>query len=116
MANTPEAALAKAQKVKELFAAQALQNEIAQQQARVNPEITSEAITMQPQVIQPNSRIGTVPSNVWSTGNLIPGPSGESKLAATWNPSMDPAGITNQQQNALGWNNVQVGAPDPWIG
>jgi len=37
--------------------------------------------------------------NTFSTGNIYPGISGSSKLAANWNPMMDPAetgGYTGQ--------------------
>jgi len=47
---------------------------------------------MQP-AINPNPKPDgpVINANVFNPGNLYPGISGSSKLAANWNPMMDPA-------------------------
>ena len=116
MAATPQQAVAKAQEAKLMLA---LAAEMQRQGSQVDPEIQSPAISMQPGIVNPNPRPDgqrVAPTNTWSTGNLVPGPSGESKLAATWDPSMDPAAITNNRQKALGWNGFNAATSDPWVG
>ena len=116
MAATPEQAVAVAKQAQLI---RALQAEMLAQGSPVDPEVQSPTISMQPGVVNPNPRPNgerVAGPNVWSTGNLIPGPSGESKLAATWDPSMDPAALTNDRQRALGWNGFNTATQDPWVG
>ena len=116
MAATPEQAVAVAKQAQLI---RALQAEMLAQGSQVDPEVQSATISMQPGVVNPNPRPNgerVAPTNVWSTGNLVPGPSGESKLAATWDPSLDPAAITNDRQKALGWNGFNTATQDPWVG
>ena len=47
---------------------------------------------MQPAIIpNPKPEGPVIGANVFNPGNLYPGISGTSKLAANWNPMMDPA-------------------------
>lgn len=65
---------------------------LAKQSAQINPEVQSNGISMQPKDINPNPKPNgepVIPVNKWSTGNMYPGISSESKLAANWNPIMD---------------------------
>ena len=56
------------------------------------PEVTAANIDMQPAIIpNPKPEGPVINANVFNPGNLYPGISGSSKLAANWNPMMDPA-------------------------
>ncbi len=115
MANSPEKAVALA---KEAMLLRALKAEIQKQGSQVDPEVEAPQTSMQPGVVNPNPKPNgerVTPPNVWSTSNLVPGPSGESKLAATWNPAMDPDNETERGVNqGLGWNAFNNSTQDPW--
>ena len=56
------------------------------------PEVTAANIDMQPAIIPNPKPEGPVFNpNIFNPGNIYPGISGSTKLAATWNPMMDPA-------------------------
>ena len=89
MDNNRKEALDKATKAKQKMRIAA---EMADQLQPTVPEVTAANIDMQP-AIDPNPKPDgpVVNPNVFNPGNLYPGISGTSKLAANWNPMMDPA-------------------------
>ena len=93
MDNNRKEALDKATKAKQKMRIAA---EMADQLQPTVPEVTAANIDMQP-AIDPNPKPDgpVVNPNVFNPGNLYPGISGTSKLAANWNPMMDPAAGQN---------------------
>ena len=89
MEDNRKEALNKATKAKQKMAVEA---EMMKQLQPTVPEVTAGSIDMQPG-INPNPKPEgpVIGANVFNAGNLYPGISGTSKLAANWNPMMDPA-------------------------
>ena len=89
MDNNRKEALDKASKAKQKMMVQA---EMMKQLQPTVPEVTAANIDMQPG-INPNPKPDgpVINSNVFNPGNMYPGISGSSKLAANWNPMMDSA-------------------------
>ena len=89
MEDNRKEALNKAIKAKQKMAVEA---EMMKQLQPTVPEVTAGNIDMQPG-INPNPKPEgpVINPNVFNPGNLYPGISGTSKLAANWNPMMDPA-------------------------
>ena len=89
MEDNRKEALDKASKAKQMMMVQA---EMMKQIQPTIPEVTAANIDMQP-AINPNPKPEgpVIGSNVFNPGNMYPGISGTSKLAANWNPMMDPA-------------------------
>ena len=89
MDNNRKEALDKAIKAKQKMRVQA---EMMKQLQPTMPEVAANEISMQP-AINPNPKPEgpVINPNVFNPGNLYPGISGNTKLAATWNPMMDPA-------------------------
>ena len=82
-------ALNKATKAKQKMAVEA---EMMKQLQPTIPEVTAANIDMQPGINpNPKRERPVINSNVFNPGNMYPGISGSSKLAANWNPMMDPA-------------------------
>ena len=89
MDNNRKEALDKATKAKQKMMVQA---EMMKQLPPTVPEVTAANIDMQPAIIPNQKPEGPVVNpNVFNPGNIYPGISGSTKLAATWNPMMDPA-------------------------
>ena len=93
MEDNRKEALNKATKAKQKMAVEA---EMMKQLQPTVPEVTAANIDMQP-AINPNPKPDgpVINANVFNPGNLYPGISGNTKLAATWNPMMDPAAGQN---------------------
>ena len=93
MEDNRREALNKATKAKQKMAVEA---EMMKQLQPTVPEVTAANIDMQP-AINPNPKPEgpVINANVFNPGNLYPGISGNTKLAATWNPMMDPAAGQN---------------------
>ena len=93
MDNNRKEALDKATKAKQKMMVQA---EMMKQLQPTMPEVAANEISMQP-AINPNPKPEgpVIGANVFNPGNLYPGISGSSKLAANWNPMMDPAAGQN---------------------
>ena len=93
MDNNRKEALNKATKAKQKMMVQA---EMMKQLQPTMPEVAANEISMQP-AINPNPKPEgpVIGANVFNPGNLYPGISGTSKLAANWNPMMDPAAGQN---------------------
>ena len=93
MDNNRKEALGKATKAKQKMMIEA---EMMKQLQPTVPEVTADNIDLQP-MINPNPKPDgpVVNPNVFNPGNLYPGISGSSKLAANWNPMMDPAAGQN---------------------
>ena len=89
MDNNRKEALDKATKAKQKMMVQA---EMMKQLQPTMPEVAANEISMQP-AINPNPKPEgpVINPNVFNPGNIYPGISGKTKLAATWNPMMDPA-------------------------
>ena len=89
MDNNRKEALDKATKAKQKMMVQA---EMMKQLQPTMPEVAANEISMQP-AINPNPKPEgpVINPNVFNPGNLYPGISGTSKLAANWNPMMDSA-------------------------
>ena len=89
MDNNRKEALDKAIKAKQKMRVQA---EMMKQLQPTMPEVAANEISMQP-AINPNPKPEgpVINPNVFNPGNLYPGISGNTKLAATWNPMIDPA-------------------------
>ena len=89
MEDNLKEALNKAKKAQQMMAVEA---EMMKQLQPTVPEVTAANIDMQPG-INPNPKPEgpVIGANVFNPGNLYPGISGTSKLAANWNPMMDPA-------------------------
>ena len=89
MEDNRKEALNKATKAKQKMAVEA---EMMKQLQPTVPEVTAANIDMQP-AINPNPKPEgpVINPNVFNPGNLYPGISGNTKLAANWNPMMDPA-------------------------
>ena len=89
MDNNRKETLDKAIKAKQKMRVQA---EMMKQLQPTMPEVAANEISMQP-AINPNPKPEgpVINPNVFNPGNLYPGISGNTKLAATWNPMMDPA-------------------------
>ena len=89
MEDNRKEALDKASKAKQMMMVQA---EMMKQIQPTVPEVRSDEISMQP-AINPNPKPEgpVIGSNVFNPGNMYPCISGTSKLAANWNPMMDPA-------------------------
>ena len=92
MEDNRKEALNKATKAKQKMAVEA---EMMKQLQPTVPEVTAANIDMQPG-INPNPKPEgpVINANVFNPGNLYPGISGSSKLAANWNPMMDPAAVS----------------------
>ncbi len=89
MDNNRKQALDKASKAKQKMMVQA---EMMKQLQPTVPEVTAENIDMQPAIIpNPKPQGAVIGADIYSAGNVYPGISGSTKLAATWNPMMDPA-------------------------
>ncbi len=89
MDNNRKEALDKATKAKQKMMMAA---EMMKQLQPTIPEVTAANIDMQPAIIPNRKPEGPVINpNVFNPGNIYPGISGSTKLAATWNPMMDPA-------------------------
>jgi len=82
-------ALNKAKKAQQMMAVEA---EMMKQLQPTVPEVTAANIDMQPG-INPNPKPDgpVINPNLFNPGNMYPGISGSSKLAANWNPMMDSA-------------------------
>ncbi len=93
MDNNRKEALDKATKAKQKMMVEA---EMMKQLQPTVPEVTADNIDLQP-MINPNPKPDgpVINPNVFNPGNLYPGISGTSKLAANWNPMMDPAAGQN---------------------
>ena len=89
MEDNRKEALNKATKAKQKMA---IEEEMMKQLQPTVPEVTAANIDMQPG-INPNPKPEGPVINpiVFNPCNLYPGISGTSKLAANWNPMMDPA-------------------------
>ena len=88
MDNNRKEALDKASKAKQKMMVQA---EMMKQLQPTVPEVTAANIDMQPAIIpNPKPQGPVINANGFNAGNLYPGISGSSKLAANWNPMMDP--------------------------
>ena len=89
MENNRQEAFDKAKKAQQMMLVQA---EMEKQMQPTIPEVQADGISMQP-AINPNPKPEgpVIGSNVFNPGNMYPGISGTSKLAANWNPMMDPA-------------------------
>ena len=93
MDNNRKEALDKATKAKQKMMMAA---EMMKQLQPTVPEVTAANIDMQPAIIpNPKPEGPVINPNVFNPGNLYPGISGTSKLAANWNPMMDPAAGQN---------------------
>ena len=89
MEDNRKEALDKATKAKQKMMVEA---EMMKQLQPTVPEVTAANIDMQPAIIpNPKPEGPVVGANVFNACNLYPGISGSSKLAANWNPMMDPA-------------------------
>ena len=89
MDNNRKEALNKATKAKQKMMMAA---EMMKQLQPTVPEVTAANIDMQPAIIpNPKPEGPVINPNVFNPGNIYPGISGSTKLAATWNPMMDPA-------------------------
>ena len=106
MEDNRKEALNKATKAKQKMMVQA---EMMKQLQPTMPEVAANEISMQP-AINPNPKPEgpVIGANVFNPGNLYPGISGTSKLAANWNPMMDPAAGQN-----LGKPTGAVGTTSP---
>tara|TARA_Y100001937_G_C7098470_1_gene321317 strand:- start:810 stop:1106 length:297 start_codon:yes stop_codon:yes gene_type:complete len=97
MEDNRNEALNKAKKAKQMMM---VESEIQRQMQPTIPEVQSPQTAMQPAIIpNPKPDGPVINPNTFSTGNIYPGISGSSKLAANWNPMMDPAetgGYTGQ--------------------
>lgn len=71
--NTPKKAVKKAQQAQDLIVQAALQAEMMQQGAPIDPEIQSQQIDMQVPTVNPYGRMGTVPPNVYDVDNRVSG-------------------------------------------
>ena len=93
MDNNRKEALDKATKAKQKMMVQA---EMMKQLQPTVPEVTAANIDMQPAIIpNPKPEGPVIGANVFNPANLYPGISGNTKLAATWSPMMDPAAGQN---------------------
>ena len=56
-------------------------------------EVQADSISMQPAILILilSHKGAVIGADIYSAGNIYPGISGSTKLAATWNPMMDPA-------------------------
>ena len=89
MDNNRKEALDKATKAKQKMMVEA---EMMKQIQPTIPEVTAANIDMQPAIIpNPKPDGPVINANIFNAGNLYTGISGSSKLAANWNPMMDPA-------------------------
>ena len=89
MEDNRQEALNKAKKAQQMML---LQAEMEKQMQPTVAEVQADSISMQP-AINPNPKPEgpVINPNVFNPGNIYPGISGNTKLAATWNPMMDPA-------------------------
>jgi hypothetical protein len=61
-------------------------------QAEMEKQMQAGSISMQPAILpNPKPQGAVIGADIYSAGNIYPGISGSTKLAATWNPMMDPA-------------------------
>ena len=99
MDNNRKEALGKATKAKQKMMIEA---EMMKQLQPTVPEVTADNIDLQP-MINPNPKPDgpVINANVFNPGNIYPGISGSTKLAATWNPMMDPAAGQNLGKEGL---------------
>ena len=99
MDNNRKEALDKATKAKQKMMMAA---EMMKQLQPTVPEVTAANIDMQPG-INPNPKPEgpVINPHVFNPGNIYPGISGNTKLAATWNPMMDPAAGQNLGKEGL---------------
>ena len=100
MDNNRKEALDKATKAKQKMMVKA---EMMKQIQPTVPEVTAANIDMQPAIIpNPKPDGPVINANIFNAGNLYPGISGSSKLAANWNPMMDPAEGQNLGRVGIG--------------
>ena len=93
MEDNRQEALNKAKKAQQMMLIQA---EMEKQMQPTVPEVQAGSISMQPAILPNPKPQGTViGADIYSAGNVYPGISGSTKLAATWNPMMDPAAGQN---------------------
>lgn len=71
--NTPKKAVKKAQQVQDMMIQSALQAEMMQQGAPIDPEIQSQQIDMQVPTVNPYGRMGTLPPNQYDFDNRVSG-------------------------------------------
>ena len=89
MENNRQEALDKAKKAQQMMLIQA---EMEKQMQPTIPEVQAGSISMQPAILpNPKPQGAVIGADIYSAGNVYPGISGSTKLAATWNPMMDPA-------------------------
>ena len=89
MEDNRQEALNKAKKVQQMML---LQAEMEKQMQPTIPEVQAGSISMQPAILpNPKPQGAVIGADIYSAGNVYPGVSGTSKLAANWNPMMDPA-------------------------
>ena len=69
----------KAKKAVEL----AMMQKLMAEASPINPEVQAAAPALQPDILNPRSRMGTVPANMYSPGNMMDGsPLGEARAVA----------------------------------
>ena len=89
MEDNRQEALNKAKKAQQMMLIQA---EMEKQMQPTVPEVQAGSISMQPAILpNPKPQGAVIGAAIYSAGNVYPGSSGRRKLAATWNPMMDPA-------------------------
>ena len=89
MEDNRQEALNKAKKAQQMMLIPA---EMEKQMQPTVPEVQAGSISMQPAILpNPKPEGPVINPNVFNPGNIYPGISGNTKLAATWNPMMDPA-------------------------
>ena len=89
MEDNRQEALNKAKKAQQMMLIQA---EMEKQMQPTVPEVQAGSISMQPAILpNPKPQGAVIGADIYSAGNIYPGISGSTKLAATWNPMMDPA-------------------------
>ena len=89
MEDNRQEALNKAKKAQQMMLIQA---EMEKQMKPTVPEVQDGSISMQPAILpNPKPQGAVIGADIYSAGNIYPGISGSTKLAATWNPMMDPA-------------------------
>jgi hypothetical protein len=71
--NTPKKAVKKAQQAQDMMVQAALQAEMMQQGAPIDPEIQSQQIDMQVPTVNPYGRMGAMPPNQYNLDNSVSG-------------------------------------------
>ena len=74
--NTPQKAVKKAQQAQDMMVQAALQAEMMQQGAPIDPEIQSQQIDMQVPTVNPYGRMGAMPPNQYDFENRVSGYAG----------------------------------------